>query len=904
MLYHQYFGKVDRRNSDIYHLLAYHCLDVAAVGKLLLDSKRQLGVDIAELLEIPSKQLETLFTFFIALHDLGKFASAFQLVSPKPELLSIIKRPKLYDAEKARHDRLAVAFWIKSEVKTALAKAVGIDEKTSKFSDVLELLLNPVFGHHGYPIDFSKGDLNKYIEPQNIEAVINYLDDLSKLLSPEVPRKWFNKIEVKKLEQVSWIFAGITTLADWIGSNSNYFPYCSQPMPLEQYWKLAQKQAERALKATDFFELPKTQKFISVKQHFGFEPTPLQHWAETVELSDQPQLFILEDITGSGKTEAALALTHRLMANGVADGFYFGLPTMATSNAMFNRIVEHYLQMYEEQSMPSIVLAHSAREMNQCFQQIKQDSFVLSNDQLSYFGQDLTATAVCNQWFTDNRKKALLAPVGVGTIDQVLLAVLAQKHQTLRLLGLYRKVLILDEIHTVDSYMLALLETLLTQHLRNGGSAILLTATLSQIERQKLVNVWLKAAQKPSVNLTKTGLMDFPLATQVSIDREQNVLEQNIASRSEVSREVGIAYLHTEIECINKIIETVEQKQCVVWIRNSVDEAISAYQQVIEHLREKELLASEDQVLLFHSRFTLEDRKRIENQVLSTFGKKDFDGQVIAGDVRQGKVLISTQVFQESLDADTDVMISDLCPIDDLIQRTGRLHRHTRDLTGCYYQGEDQRQQPILYIHSPIWQDNPVENWLEQFSLNTSYVYPSVGQLWLGLRKLRELGRIKMPDDARMLIEAVYSEQAKEQIPKVWENKEQEVDGKNLSKRASAELVKLNFDYPYSIYTNNFKFNDIEEFSTRYQDQIVKQVLLLKQNSSGEYQLWSDQAEHALALSVIKISEKKANQLQQLNQQQAAKIKQQYPSAKYLQLWLAVDDPKFTYSSVIGFHSR
>ena len=157
-------------------------------------------------------------------------------------------------------------------------------------------------------------------------------------------------------------------LADWVGSDSNCFIYQTDHLTLKAYWLQAQQRAKDALNKTYLNKALSIKPFESIQAYYGYAPTPLQSWAETVEINDQPQLFILEDATGAGKTEAALALTHRLMQAGAAEGFYFGLPTMATSNAMFARVADHYQKMIKsEGGRPSIVLAHGARDMNDRF---------------------------------------------------------------------------------------------------------------------------------------------------------------------------------------------------------------------------------------------------------------------------------------------------------------------------------------------------------------------------------------------------------------------------------------------------------------------------------------------------------------------------------------------------------
>jgi CRISPR-associated endonuclease/helicase Cas3 len=895
--YFSYWGKYKLNENTLdYHLLPYHCLDVAAVGDLLLSGENRLVAELAEFLQLSPEQLRGIFTFFLAIHDIGKFASSFQgLCQHNDPNLIQRERCRTYDSGRFRHDRMGAYFW--DRIQDAFIDSLDPEKaftrrEKSQIRFSLEKLVNCVLGHHGQPVTLKETrEIRKYTEPHNLQAAEKFFHELYALLSPDFPvDRLLDTHWPDRLAQVSWHLAGIAVLADWIGSNRDYFPYQSERVLLDIYWNQARQQAIYALKSTDLYQSPTPTPFQSVTHHFKFEPTPLQAWTEQVAVGTSPQLFILEDITGSGKTEAALTLTHRLMAAGAADGFYFGLPTMATSNAMFDRVANYYLQMFacEEDYRPSIVLAHGAREMNDRFRRFKAYG---AADDTPYDKHDQTITAQCNQWIGDSSKKALLAPVGIGTIDQALLAVLPRRHQSLRLLGLHRKVLIFDEVHAADEYMFELLEHLLKLHLHQGGSAILLTATLSKKQRQRLSNIWLEAAELPAASLQKTA---FPLATRVDISAEYPVTEQQLASRPEVSREVRVSFLHSEQACMEAILEAVNKGQCVVWIRNSVNSAIDAYQQVCSALE------APDNCLLFHSRFTLADRKRIETGVLEIFGKNS------CGDDRRGKVLIATQVFQESLDADADVMISDLCPIDDLIQRAGRLHRHTRNKSGERIQDiTDAREEPVLYVHAPEWDENPGSDWLSREFRDTESVYRSPGRLWLGMRILRSLGAIRMPGEARELIEAVYGEHANKDIPPALTDQELALFGENRAKAASANSQLIDFRYGYSTDSSRFWSEDNSDISTRYSDMETVSVLLLKTNSAGDYVPQAEDSEFAVALSTMKVAKNKyADKLVTLSDHEIEKVQKAYPQARFLQLWVPERDSEFMYCPKIGLHQK
>ncbi|SIO92410.1 CRISPR-associated helicase/endonuclease Cas3 [Vibrio spartinae] len=893
--YFLYWGKAHQapqHGGDDYHLLPYHSLDVAAVGQQFLHPEKPLTCELAAFLNITPSQLNRLFTFALALHDLGKFSSAFQALYQPPEALWLPNCRRTYDGSMYRHDRLGLFFWevLKDSFYSELSDLTQYCEnEQDQLDQTLLMMLHCVFGHHGQPVEnAAMVTMKKFTEPHNLDAAGHFVHDAYHLIQPDIPlERLIDQAWGSRLAQVSWQLAGIAVLADWIGSNQVYFQYQCQPKPLCDYWHEAQVAATEALKMFGLSQNSRPAPFQSVEAHFHFQPTPLQQWAEEVPLDDAPQLFVLEDVTGSGKTEAALVLTHRLMSANAADGFYFGLPTMATSNAMFDRIADYYQQMFvaDQDNIPSIVLAHAAREMNERFQQATLES---GPRDTNYAEMDRSATAQCSQWLADSRKKALLAPVGVGTIDQALLAVLPRRHQSLRLLGLHRKVLIFDEIHTADDYMFELLEALLRLHLHQGGSAILLTATLSLKQRQRLADIWLNTESGPHLLLKQTH---FPLATQLIYGNPTPVREQPLASRADVSRAVQVDFVHHEQVCIERIVSAVEQGQCVVWVRNSVDDALAGYRLL------NTILARPDDCLLFHSRFILNDRRRIETQVLQWFGKKS------TGLHRQGKVLIATQVFQESLDADADVMISDLCPIDDLIQRAGRLHRHTRNESGCYMaQGRDQRSAPILYVHAPEWEDEPAKDWLSRNFRNTEFVYRSPGRLWLGQRILRQLEAIRMPEQARQLIEAVYGDTATESIPTSLQSQEEALMGDECAKANRAWSQLIDFRYGYHTNSSQYWTEDHQEIGTRYSDVEMVSVLLLKQTENGQFVPWVDDAQFAIALSTVKVGKKKfADHLVMLSEVQTDAVHRAYPTTKYLQLWMPETDPLFTYDETAGF---
>jgi len=391
-----------------------------------------------------------------------------------------------------------------------------------------------------------------------------------------------------------------------------------------------------------------------------------------------------------------------------------------------------------------------------------------------------SASAQCSSWLADNRKKSLLADVGVGTIDQALLAVLPARFQSLRLFGLANHILIVDEVHAYDPYMNKLLQNLLAFHAALGGSAILLSATLPTKVRRDFIAAFARGCDDHQELESK--IKDYPLASAYS--KEEGVRETPVDATPQRRCRVGIKLVAEEKEVVRLISEAAGRGQCVCWIRNTVHDAGAGYD-----LLKGELPA--DDVRLFHARFAMGDRLDIEGAVTTTFGKKSTALE------RSGKVLVATQVVEQSLDLDFDLLVSDLAPMDLLIQRAGRLHRHPRDEYGNpLSEGPDRREPPWMIIHGPATEDDVDGKWYKSKFEKASFVYPSHGCLWLTARLLVDKGELKMPDDARELVEAAFSEKA-DKIPAPLRQRDDQADVQRQADRGLAHINMLKLDEGY-----------------------------------------------------------------------------------------------------------
>ena len=300
------------------------------------------------------------------------------------------------------------------------------------------------------------------------------------------------------------------------------------------------------------------------------------------------------------------------MQAGKAKGLYVALPTMATANAMFTRLSSSYRRLFQGTHQPSIVLTHGRRNLFAGFTRLpdelaKYDGNAHDEDDPS----EIEASAFCADWIARSNKQAFLAQVGAGTIDQAILAVLPARHQSLRLWGLADKVLVIDEAHAYDAYMNTEIECLLKFHAALGGSAIVLSATLPHEKRAALANAFLEGAKDGEKANWRPSQNAYPLVTSVAVERLE---EKALALRDSLAREVAVQRLSTLDEAHIRALEAAKQGAAVAVIRNTVDEAIGSYEALSAHFQD---------VMLFHARFTMGDRQRIETEVLSAVRRRE-----------------------------------------------------------------------------------------------------------------------------------------------------------------------------------------------------------------------------------------------------------------------------------------
>jgi len=737
-------GKSPKLGGTIWHPAVYHMLDVAASCEVLIE---EFEFD---------KATQHALTFMVFLHDIGKIGEEFREMIENGDGGNYAYR----------HWELSEAYLFKCAEE--LAERLGC-----KNARGIRPIISAISGHHGRP---SKRECRT----QRIiltRASQDGLEDAKRVIELAFelwPQASLPGLDGRAANHLSWWIAGLTTASDWIGSNPEWFPPTEANWKPREYLKKARVQAKKAVLLAGMDPLP-----VSDGPVFSFEPRPMQGRVLKVELPDGPVLALIEDETGTGKTEAAVILAHRFLRSGKARGLFFGLPTMATSDAMFDRMRETVGRLFVK--TPSISLAHGRAALSSSFRSVIGAKAVESDD------------VTCAPWLADGGRRALLAHVGIGTIDQALKGVLPTKFSTLRMWALSRQILIVDEVHEMgDPYMMEELKQLLMAHARRGGSAILLTATLPKSQRDHLVNAYRIGMGMEPIHLASNLYPSLSLHTGHQ--------EGNADPEPSLKGDVAVSFIDAPQHAADIIRRSSKRGACCVWVRNAVDDAIDA----VGILRNAGVDAQ-----LFHARFLLGDRKQIEDDVLATFGKGGSERLDRNG---HGKVLVATQVVESSLDLDFDVMVSDLAPVSCLVQRAGRLWRHmdvrprARRPVDC----------PVLNVLAPPVNDDATEDWLKQCMPSGRFVY-ALSDQWRTARILDEVGKISAPGGIRKLIESAFGSSCVP-IPKGLDGSETVAESKRLVARAKAGQRIMDLSRGYRDQGNG---RDEEAYPTRLGKRVV-----------------------------------------------------------------------------------
>ncbi|NUP98644.1 MAG: CRISPR-associated helicase Cas3' [Armatimonadetes bacterium] len=681
------------------HPAICHLVDVGVVAEAIAD--RPAAAALRRLLAAPASQIGG----WVALHDLGKISPGFQWKNAK---LAELLREQGYDLPPAG---VAVHAY-ETDHAQVTARALHRADPEWYFARALA-------AHHGsFPALGRTGQsLGNQAWAEAREAAVAAVAQAFELDPESFLPEVFTPAQAMAL-------AGLTAVADWIGSDDQKFRRIGTlAEPLESYAARRRDEAREVLTQLGWDAWAPDGRTFTFEQLFAFRPNKLQE--KVIALAEdlrEPSCVVIETPMGSGKTEAALYLADVLLNRCSQAGIYLALPTQATSNAMFGRFWE-YLEL-RTSGRPNLHLLHSLAAYHEDYAKLLRESPPPRPTEI----EDDPTGLIAASWFC-GAKLGLLSPFAVGTIDQALFGVLQTAHQFVRLYGLAGKVVILDEVHAYDTYTSTLLERLLEWLKVLGCSVIILSATLPAARRSALLEAWGAGAVAVGANYPRVTLVAGETVTEheVKLCGQPKLRLAPLAPR-------GAWHQTARDHLAAQLIEG----GCAAWLCNTVDRAQEAYLRLRDDPR-----FGDAAILLLHARYPTTWRQEREKQVKRLFGKPNPDGT--SPDRPARAVVVATQVLEQSLDLDFDLMITDLAPMDLLLQRAGRVHRHRRT------------RPPRLQEAEVRWLDPAEPIAILEHIEQTAGVYDA----WIVLQTWLALGRgtvVKSSAAIEALVEKVYGD--------------------------------------------------------------------------------------------------------------------------------------------------
>lgn len=729
-----FWGKaqLDTTNSEViaWHPLADHCVDVATTFRRLvgLPGLRR-AIDAAAGRALTDVQLDRLAVFAL-MHDVGKFNLGFQakLLPHAPKLGHVLEAAGLFGLGEPAFQALrleVVAAWFEGGLESVQA------------------VLLAAISHHGQPLSNAKIEhedacrrFAKWWQSNEALDPLQGVRDLMALGESVFPAAFTDGMSINATPALQHRFAGLVMLSDWIASDTRHFPY--RESPGEDRITNAKEFAQRALDSIglmgDKARADLAARAPGFADVFGRPPYPFQHLlADELPLDEDSRLVIAESDTGSGKTEPALAWFLRLFRKGIVDGLYFALPTRVAARELYTRVVSaiHFAFPDESARLTPVLLAVPG------YARTDQDDGLLPCAEGNLWPDDTKDALRDHAWAAENPKRFLAAPVAVGTIDQALLSVLQVRHAHLRSVCLDRHLLVVDEVHASDPYMREILRSLLAHHMRVGGRALLLSATLGEAARaQFLGNAPLPLEQAMAVpypSVTTCG-QTIPVARMDA--REKTVRVEFIEALEDLPAVVGL------------LADALRAGARVLAVMNTVARAVALLRAVEESgIVAPECIFAVNRVRCpHHGRFARADREILDAAVTERLRQDSADGPVL---------LIGTQTLEQSLDIDADLLVTDHCPMDVLLQRIGRLHRHARPSRPAGY------ERARCVVLSPV--GNDFERFIKAKGQHRGVgsglagigtVYGDLRVMKLTREVLEATPEIAIPRDNRRLVEA------------------------------------------------------------------------------------------------------------------------------------------------------
>jgi CRISPR-associated endonuclease/helicase Cas3 len=734
------------------HPLVDHCLDVAIVLRALLDLH-----NLARLGLVDARHKDRLAVIAF-LHDLGKCNRGFQAKADPSA------------RKTAGHVLEAMALLLDLQSRWPPAWQALLDDIGAWFASeeqALQMLLASI-SHHGRPMsinDYQASGVDRAAKQwwsgANGYDPMAALDDLAVAARHAFPDAFARGVPpIDATAAFQQRFAGLVMLADWIGSDTQFFPYRQSSQ--EDRPALARSAAARALQAIGL-KPPEPRTSPAFAQVFGFSPTALQAaLAEQIPPNDDHRLLLAESDTGSGKTEAALAWFFRLFAGGKVDGLYFALPTRVAARELYARVRRAVDAAFEPDRRPGPVLL-AAPGYVQIDGRSAHD--ILTDPQGTLWDDNTQDRWRERSWSAERPKRFLAAPIAVGTIDQALLSVLQVKHSLMRSVCLDRHLLVVDEVHASDPYMREVLRALLRGHLAHGGWALLLSATLGEAAAAAYFD-------RDTLALDAAIAKPYPLLSAHSRTWPMPAVRQRTI-------EVELSPTLTDDNAlIPRLIAALEQGARVLVVCNTVARANALFRQVESQLQAHHpalltaLFALNGVACPHHGRFAREDREILDAAVTTQLGKN------APGDA---KLLIGTQTLEQSLDIDADWLITDLAPMDVLIQRFGRLHRHARSDRPSGHASP----KALVRVPSKALDDYLDVHGAFRAPAGLGSVYAD-GRVLAGTwAELQQRPTLALPQQARERIERTTHPEALDALPEVWR-----AHGQQLAGQVQAEIAQ------------------------------------------------------------------------------------------------------------------
>jgi CRISPR-associated endonuclease/helicase Cas3 len=774
------FGKLDRSHNGIkWHPLVDHLADVAAVFEALCICRAvRRSLEAAAGRALDERDIARLAAL-VFLHDLGKANAGFQA-------------KRWLDAErprgwlKAGHGAEAIALLEAAIGDSGEALALLLRLPMAAMSDwgtdeTMGGLLRASIAHHGRPICNAPDWFNARIHWMAREGYdpAEQLARMGVAVQRFVPEAFLEGgSPLPDSPRFAHCFAGLVQLADWLGSDTRFFRFSD---PGEDRLAESRRLAHIAVRDTGLDVEPFRQQ-LKTALNFGevFDaPAPYPSQAAMADEALGPAV-VLEAETGSGKTEAALWRYFHLFARGEVDSLYFALPTRVAATQAYKRVCDALARAWPDGAPVAVRALSGYAAVDGETARPLPDFKVLWSDEPS----DAEAG---RRWAGETAKRFLAAPVAVGTVDQALLGTLQVKHAHLRHALAARSLLVIDEVHASDAYMGVLIEQLINAQTALCGHTLLLSATLGAAARARYLAAGKrKPLQVPT--LAQASALPYPaisdaagLRATSSARREKRVAWQVEDAIDDPQRVAALA------------LEAAAQGARVLVIRNTVPAAIATLAALEAATPDADWLFSHAGVItLHHSRFSREDRPVLDAAVETQLGKGRPSGPLI---------VVGTQTLEQSLDLDADFLVTDLCPMDVLLQRIGRLHRHVRP----------PEARPAAFREARVRVLTPEGGDLAAFLARPQHglgrfrdgggVYADVRILEATRRLIVAESQVRIPADNRQLVESATHPEALlaiEALGEAWAIHGQKIDGDTGARRTSAKLGLLPLDTAFA----------------------------------------------------------------------------------------------------------